>query len=527
MKLQKTNKNKSFLEMLDIYESSITFSYNNSYSYDTKFGGLLTIISFVVLLCYSVLSIISLFQGNNYTLISNESEDYKYILDFSKIPFAFKLVNAKGQDFPYDPTIYNYKIIDTEYYYKQNSNNKTIEYKEESIEYDYCEKFIGKNKFYNFLNVSNLLCIKPGQNLTMYGKFGDYVNGFKGFRIFINRCNLEIENNTCKDIEIINEKLSNIKFTFFYLGYEVNHYSSNKKVIQYKIFSETNNLSVNFMKKFYYKFQKANYYLYDDRFFTNNKKNLSFYLFDGYEYDFELDSSNGLASTDDSLGFFAFNTNSKVIEYKKKLNTLWDIIAKIGGVFNIVVSISKIINSLISRKILLLDVNENLINECSPDVMNNNQFNEYVDPIVKKIDSLKCQNKGLMRIDNSSVEINNKKEKLMRLKSYNDFKYRNKNKNFVMDHISNFSNFERKNKTSIKVLQKFKIRNKHSSKFLFFICPFFILKRIPKLKYLNQIEQNFCECFSIENFLKVLELNKIIFEKNSQPEKPLISNIML
>ena len=30
------------------------------------------------------------------------------------------------------------------------------------------------------------MCIVPGQNLTMYGRFGDLDNGFKGFRIYAN-----------------------------------------------------------------------------------------------------------------------------------------------------------------------------------------------------------------------------------------------------------------------------------------------------------------------------------------------------
>ena len=30
------------------------------------------------------------------------------------------------------------------------------------------------------------MCIVPGQNPTMYGRFGDLDNGFKGFRIYAN-----------------------------------------------------------------------------------------------------------------------------------------------------------------------------------------------------------------------------------------------------------------------------------------------------------------------------------------------------
>ena len=118
----------------------------------------------------------------------------------------------------------------------------------------------------------------------MYGKFGDITGGFKGFRLYINKCNTNIINNECANMENINKKLRNIKLTFYYLGYTVNHYLNNKNIIQHKIYSVTNNLSINFMKKYFYKFEKGNYYLYNNL-LLNKKETINFYISDGYEYD--------------------------------------------------------------------------------------------------------------------------------------------------------------------------------------------------------------------------------------------------
>ena len=506
MERKNTKNNSSFLKMVDIFESPITLSYNKRYLYETDLGGVLTIITFLIIFIYSIYNLADLIQGKNYTLISNESIDYKYKLDFSNVPFGFKLINSKGEDFPLDPSIYNYKIITTEYYFIQNSDEKIINYIEEDIEFDYCEKFIGKNEFYNLLGISNLICIKPGQNLTMYGKFGD-ANGFKGFRIYINRCNIKSENNTCLDNEIVNKKLANMKFIFFYLGYEINHYSNDKNVVHYKLFNGENGLSVNFMKKYYYKFQKAKYNLYNNIFLFTYKDSLNFYITDGYEFDFELDSSNSLAESDNSLGYFAFNTNAIIIEYTKTLNSLWDIFSKIGGLFNIIVSISRMINSFVSKRILLLDINRHLINDYSP-VINKIEIKD-IKSIFNNLEKERIHKKDYIKNDNSSIGINNKNEKLFESKLRREVS----NKDISQENVANVAYFPRKRKSRLKSFKTIKNINKQSILW-FYICPFLILQKLPKLNYYAQLEQNFNDCFSIENFLKMLEINKTIIDKN-------------
>ena len=500
-------KYHEFLKKMDIFETPISLSYNNRYLYETKFGGFLTIITFIIILSYSIWSLSDLFQGKHYSLISNERDDYNYILDFSNVPFAFKLVNSKGNDLLYDKSIYDYRIITTESYYTENSNGKVNNYFEHNIEFDYCEKFVGLNKLYEYFNISNLLCIKPGQNLTMYGKFGDINSGFKGFRLYINKCNSRIANNTCFDMEYINKKLANIKLTFFYLGYTINHYLNDKNVIKHKVYSVTNSLSINFMKKFFYKFQKGNYYLYNN-ILWNKKESIYFYISDGLEFDFELDSSNSIATTDDSLGYFAFNTNAKVIEYTKTLNSLWDVIARIGGIFNIVVSIAKIINSFIAKKILLLDINEHLINNRhSPGSLNKIEIKEGIEQIHKNNKNIILQKNQVVNNDSSSVQINNKNDKFIELNLKDGLNYNNSN-NIYNENIDNISAFSKKQKTKINIIN----RIEHSNKLLiilYYICPFFILEKIPKMEYFVKLEQNYSECFSIENLYKILEIEKL------------------
>ena len=104
------------------------------------------------------------------------------------------------------------------------------------------------------------------------------------------------------------------------------------------------------------------------------------------------------------------------------------------------------------------------------------------------------------------MKINNKSEKLFEPKARS-------NKNIFQENVANVEYFSRKLKSSFKLFETFQNIKKQSI-FWLYLCPFSFLRKTPKLRYFAQLEQNFNDCFSIENFLKILELNKIVAEKN-------------
>ena len=139
-----------------------------------------------------------------------------------------------------------------------------------------------------------------------------------------------------------------------------------------------------------------------------------------------------------------------------------------------------------------------LVNKCYL-VKNKIEINKNIKSIINNIYKERIPSREFIRNDNSSLKINNKNEKLFELKSRS-------NKNVPQENVANVAYFSRKHKSSFKLFESFKNINRRSI-FWYFICPFLFLKRTTKLKYFAQLEDNFNNCFSIENFLKLLEIN--------------------
>ncbi len=60
----------------------------------------------------------------------------------------------------------------------------------EQIELENCNNSIYLKQYYekSLFNLSNYLCIKPNQNVTIYGRYADLINGFQSIDIYFSKC---------------------------------------------------------------------------------------------------------------------------------------------------------------------------------------------------------------------------------------------------------------------------------------------------------------------------------------------------
>ena len=77
------------------------------------------------------------------------------------------------------------------------------------------------------------MCIKPGQNLSFYGKFGDVRNGYNGIRIYLNKCKNLTGSGNCYSKEITERILDKASISFSYYGAVINN--NQEKMIHYEI----------------------------------------------------------------------------------------------------------------------------------------------------------------------------------------------------------------------------------------------------------------------------------------------------
>ena len=177
------------------------------------------------------------------------------------------------------------------------------------------------------------------------------------------------------------------------------------------------------------------------------------------------------------------------------------------------VTIAKIINSFVAKRILLLDINENLINDMSSFIFNKIEVNENIKKSIYKNNRSRIISKTeFVHKDNSSVGMNNKNERAFESNLKTNLNKQINCNNIYKENIGTISFFSKPLESKKKTLTKIRINNKQSN-FCFYVCPFFFLKKMTKFEYFAKLEQNFSEYFSIENFFKVLEANKIIIEE--------------
>ena len=543
MEGQNKIKLSDILGYIDLLQIPISLSFKKNYYYRSSFGGIITIIDIILISTFSIITIKDIYKKSNFSISSTETNDLSALIDFSNKPLGFQLIDAKGNPINYDLQLYEYKIIETEYYSLNiNYENKYIKYSEKEIEYEKCENLIGKNKLHNYFkdyNISNMFCIKPNQNISVYGKSDDILNGFKDIKLYINKYNNS--SHGIIDIDFINEMLSNVKMNIVFLGYEID-FSKNTDddIVKYKLYSKSYSFSNNFIKKYFNYFEKANYIYYN--LFSSIKKTIPFYIYDGFDYDLE-----DISPYNNTFGIIVFSSSGSLIEYIKKTESITDAISKISGMFNLIVILSQILNNFVSKRILFLDMYDYIYFEQEKN--NNTNINNINNEIIHaKINNINKTNNNVSGIktnfnerknfmafqsnsqsypklfDNSKNLIFSKNSSFN--KSNNNIENNNNEYNDIENIINynnnennNFSHFKKDKKSlkirfkSLNILTRLEVertfigeRKKISSKniIFYYFCPLFLMKRSSKLECFYNLDKDICKCFSIEHFFKLI-----------------------
>ena len=199
----------------DLLHTPMSLSYKNEYFYTTYIGAALTIICLIIIICIGSIEIKELVDRSSFSIISNQYSDISQSIDFSKRTLLFQLIDNAGEMMDLDDKLYEFKAYDMEWLVEYDQDGKK-NYKviNTELEIDHCDKVLTNNiEYLSELDLSKYICIKPEQNITSYGYLGDMNNGYKGFRIYLNKCNNKVD---CYDNTTILKRLQNIKFRVTY-----------------------------------------------------------------------------------------------------------------------------------------------------------------------------------------------------------------------------------------------------------------------------------------------------------------------
>ena len=93
----------------------IFYKYNNEYFYTTNIGAALSIFCFIIIVCISSYEIKTLTDKTSFSIISNQYTDLSAIIDFSKTPLLFQLIDNAGQIMEINDKLYEFKAYDMEW----------------------------------------------------------------------------------------------------------------------------------------------------------------------------------------------------------------------------------------------------------------------------------------------------------------------------------------------------------------------------------------------------------------------------
>ena len=497
---------KNWIKTFDLMHIPMSLSYKNEYFYKTNIGAVLTIICFIFIICLSAYEIKSLVDKTSFSLITSQYMDLSENIDFSQSILLFQLVDSSGKEIDDTEQIYEFKAYDMESVSEYTSSGKKYSKAiSKELEMDYCDNIILNNiDYFSELNLSKYLCIKPGQNITSYGFLGDMSNGYKGIRIYLNKCS----NKTyCHDEDRIRTELQNSKFRVAYISLNSNIFDMGSKNLSFQIFSKSCSVSTNLLKKFHFSFSIGRFHLYNDIFFKKEK--IYDYII-GHEpsMDVDLDPSSTLKNNNNTLAYFSFNYDGNIVEISKEVKRFFDVFSIVGNAFNIVLTIFKIVNSYYSNKVLFVDIFKNIFfcKEKSNSIYNI-KFN-----LPRNINNNAILN-------NSNIQ-NQNKSNIMDLSE--GLILNNSNK---INSIQKKSSYNKMAITSDKSNPRIKKRGsyvytitKEDKKRLiyFYLFPLCILKKHKLFNNLYMINDRICKYFSIEKINELIKFKDAFSHRSNK-----------
>jgi hypothetical protein len=341
----------TFLDMFSI-TGNVKIQGMNTYSY--RLSMTLSLICLISIITISFYFVIFFFQRSS-SLIMFNMDSMEYPLNnLTEFPFTFQLYDSYGRLIPdQDKYFYlsckfwKYKVT------KDENNQPKIINDLTDIQLQRCDinKHFGNfQKFYSDVpDLNTKYCLPPNShNLTLYGFYGDVVNGFSFLSLFVHRCINGVDGRSdCYDINKIDEALVTVHLEVSFMNSDIDHSNPKDPRVMVRK-TTTHQMSSSIYRKISKYFAPVQYssdygYIFEDKF------NLYFptHESDEIEYDFRKE---GVVKG--SFSTLTFVNSSKTHKYKRSFAKLQALFANIGGIINGINVIARIINYILSRNLI-------------------------------------------------------------------------------------------------------------------------------------------------------------------------------
>ena len=319
------------------HKARLTFSNKGETRLKTFYGGLLSILSILIITILGIYFLLNfLHKSNKYSISSSESSPYLNLTNSNQIPFLFRLSN--GDSVPYNNTDKLYNIIFRFWNGGTNSTEKTIDntkQQNENLQIEKCDlsKHFGdyKNLFQNISDLNTFYCpIIRNYNQTLYGIYGN-VLPFSYYYFYFQLCDYENDEN-CFSLSEIENLLSDSYLDMRTINYEIDSDSDDVKKPILK--SDRFMISLTIHKRIWIFFNSVKY-ITDIGYFFNIYNEESFFQYDSTRYDIDLRDTEIDGISRNFLGVTIATTGHTLI-FIRKFNKIQDYIATFSGIIKAV-----------------------------------------------------------------------------------------------------------------------------------------------------------------------------------------------
>jgi len=397
-----SNLYNSALNTFDIYHKHFILRTFGKERYNTKTGSILGMLTIIAIIIFSGIFLMDLFMRKNVQVLFNKNTIQIPEIDLTNVPLMFFVGDRSGKKIPSEG-IYNIQVKLLNYQLDEKKINR--QFSSIDIDFELCNSQKHSTAFGDkiiYLQTTGFYCILPGkQNKILHGNIGDFQNGFRMLRFYVNRCNPETEK--CKEDKEINFYLSDFIFQLNLFSNSIDHYNYESPNL-FKEDTGVLTMSYALQKSYYYNLGQV-YYETDYGLIFEDKTTKNFFVFDSQTFDLNLPGStyNTSILTKYAIGFVTMKCSENISFYYRSYGKAQTVLANIGGMVKAVMIICKLIFDFFTRKMIMFELSNNFfkISNCTGD--KKEDFQKLI---------MKYNNRNPTEIKNftNNYNINNNKE---------------------------------------------------------------------------------------------------------------------
>jgi hypothetical protein len=321
--------------------------------YKTYLGGCFSLLTAVAIMTFSLYFIVIAFQRQQVNLLSGSTTKFDKKLNFSEIPFLFYPANKDG-------ILYNSSIVYPVMQFWDYSADLKGNVKVTNMPMKQCEysDVLGyEHLFPNYTELNQKYCMdKSNKNLTMFGDYGDIVNGYSKVHVYIGKCKNDSVYNPnpgkCLPQQSIDAALSILPLHLYttFPDWEIDFNNVTDPYISY-LRTEDFLMAYTAMNTYVYYLKRT--WVYSDLGFVfEDKDEKHMYQWDNTQSITLLGSAFYVT---EGYGLVMIALNSKADIHNRSYIKLQALVANVGGVTNFILMLAKLLTHYISSKSLLLE----------------------------------------------------------------------------------------------------------------------------------------------------------------------------